>query len=730
MDTYRLEAEANPYARTEQMRRPEREDSAKSGVAQFLQIIWRRKGLVAAFLVAGLIIAVAVAMVRTPIYTATSTLEISRQEDRIVQVDGLQPEVSSIDQEFYQTQYSLLESEALMQRVSKQLDLVNDTAFLEAFGIEAESDLFGAQDDERARVESLERQVLEALDLNSSITPIRGSRIVNVNFSSPNPDLSARVANAWVEAFIASNFDRKLQSTTTATNFLQEQLGEFRQRLERSERDLVAYATANRIITLNSNVGDEESGQGGATIADANLASLNMAYARARAERIAAESRLRAGSSATQVNIQALNDLRSKRAELAAEYAKILNTFTPEYPRAQDLRTQIAEIDSAIAAEERRSRDMLQRAFSSARTEEERLEAAVDNLKEQNLAERRKGIQYNIYQREVDTNRELYDGLLQRFKEIGLAAGIGPNNIAVVDAARPPQEPTSPNLMNHLLVGLLLSLMGAAACVALIEQLDQTVRNPDEIQSLTEHPLLGTIPAIDDPSLDHWQDTKSIMFESYMSVQTALRLATDTGVPKSIMFTSTGPGEGKSMSCLSLARVLLASGRTVIVLDGDLRRPSIHQKLGIANKEGMSEYLASQANWQDLVHHTQLAGIDVITAGTIPPNPSELLSSDRLGDLLQVLGTHYDHVLIDSPPLLGLADAPLIAEKTAASLFVIQANRAKMDDIRKSIARLDRNARRIVGVLLTQYKPEGRLIGYENYAYEYGYGSNQSSAKT
>lgn len=702
---------------------PVEDARGKPVIARYWDIAWRRKTLILAILSVALIVTVLFTLIQTPIYTATATLEISRQEENIVQVDGLQPEVSSVDQEFYQTQYALLESEAIIARVAEKLNLAKDPAFIAAFAIETEGGLFTAKGDPQAEQAALDRQVREALDLNASISPMRGSRIVDVNFSSPDPVLSARIANAWVEAFIASNFDRKLQSTTFATNFLQEQLGEFRSRLEQSERDLVEYATRNRIITLDSGAGENEEGAGGGTIADANLASLNMAYARARAERIAAESRLRAGSAVVGSTNPTLSELRRERAELAAEYARLLSSFDPEYPAARAIQSQIRELDRAIGAEEGRSRETLQRSFASARAEEERLAAAVSDLEQRSLDQRRRGIQYNIYQREVDTNRELYDGLLQRFKEVGLAAGIGPNNIAIVDSARPPEDPSSPNLPNNLLFGLIIGLLGAAGSIALIEQLNQKIRSPGDIERVTYYPLLGAIPAIDGDSMEHWGDPKSVQYEAYMSVLTALRLTTDSGVPKSLMLTSTGPGEGKSMSCLSLARGLRSSGRTVIVVDADLRRPSIHTKLGLGNTSGLSEYLAGQSAWRDLVRETEVAGISVITAGAIPPNPTELLAGSRFDELIVELGETYDHVFIDSPPLLGLADAPLIAEKTTASVYIVEANNASSQDIRNAISRLSRNARRIVGVVLTKYEPEGGPLAYEAYTYEYGYGN-------
>lgn len=706
-------------------------EEPRSVVTRVWQIVWRRKIVVAIVVAIAALGAIALTLLATPIYSAKSTIEISRQEENIVQVDGVRPEATAIDQEFYQTQYALLESDALMDRVADKLRLGSDPAFIEAYNIDPDRgaawSVENAQVSKERRALELRRQIREALAEHKQIAPIRGSRIVEIFYSSPDPNLSAKIANAWVEAFIASSFDRKLQSTTFATTYLNEQLRELRTRLESSERDLVDYANQNRIITLNAGAGAEDSQPTQlTTIGDANLSALNQSYARVRAERIAAESRLRAGSSRESLSNQTITTLRSERAKLAADYSRLLSTFEPGYPEAKALKAQLDQLDASIRTEEGRIRDDLRRTYTSALSEEGRLSSAVKELEQENLEERRRGIQYNIYQREVDTNRELYEGLLQRFKEIGLAAGIGPNNILIVDRALPPEEPSSPNLFNNLLLGLLLGLLGSAAVIFVLEQFDQKIRSPQDVERATRYPVLGAIPITDEQAMAHWSDPKSAIFEAYMSVQTALRLATETGVPKSMMLTSTGPGEGKSMSCLSLARAMRASGKTVLVVDADLRRPSVHSKLGLANTEGLSEYLAGQSDWQSLLRETPVEGIAVMTAGTVPPNPTELLAGHRLSELVEEAGKHYDHVFIDSPPLLGLADAPLISEKTAASIYVIEANNVSVHDVRDALARLRRNAQHIVGVILTKYEPEGGLLGYSGYyAYEYAYAASE-----
>ena len=698
-------------------------------LARYLQIIWRRRLLIAAILGTFLILSIVATLVATKLFTATTTIEISRQDDNIVQVDGLQPEVSTVDQEFYQTQYSLLESEALADRAIDEMNLTQDANFLEMFNIEqGNAGMFADANSGQLTADentTLRRDIREALVDNISISPIRGSRIVNVSFTSPDSNLSARVANVWIQSYIKSNFDRKLQSTAFATDYLQTQLAELRDRLEKSERDLVEYANRNRIITINPGMASAGSDAQAGSISDANLAELNRSFAAAKAARIVAEGRMRQGAANENLTNLTLTELRKERAILAAKRAELLTTFEPEFPQVKALTSQIANIDRSLSQEESRVAGNLRESFQAALFNEARLDQAVNQLEEKNLDQRRRGIQYNIYQREVDTNRELYDGLLQRFKEIGLSAGIGPNNIAIVDAARPPEKPSSPSLFRNLLLGLVLGLAGSSLAIFVVEQFNKRIRSPEDVEQFTKYPVLGVIPQSSDEELEDWHDVKSGLSESYMSAQAALRLTTDHGVPKSLMFTSTGPGEGKSLSCLALARALTASGKKVVVIDADLRLPSIHKKASVSNVKGFTDYLAGQSDWRELTQDSEIGAMKIITSGAVPPNPAELLTGERLPMLIAALLEEFDHVLVDSPPVLGLADAPLLSEQVEGCIFVIQANGVNGQDAQAALARLSRNARRIVGILLTKYEPEGSLLSYSShYSYEYGYGKN------
>ena len=388
-----------------------------------------------------ILLGIILTLLMTPYYTSTATVEINREQDKVTNVEGVRATDGGAQAlEFYQTQYSLLESRSLAERVVRALNLAGNDKFFETFNVDVDS--IGRREGgsgPKSSVQRAERLKLATSLLTGyiSIDPIRGSSLVDVRFSSPDPDLSAQIANAWVEQFIASNLDRRFSSTEDARKFLEEQLSDLKQRLEDSERSLSSYADNKEIITLSTTQDVDGKTISQKTLASTNLEALNNALAEAIADRISAESA--AGQSRGDQNSlanTALNNIREERAKVQAEYAKLMVQFEPEYPAAQALASQIEALNKSIAAEEARSRTGTTARYQEALRREQQLRAQVNQLKGQFSGERRDSIQYNIFQREVDTNRQLYDGLLQRYKEIGVA-GVGTNNISIVDRARP-----------------------------------------------------------------------------------------------------------------------------------------------------------------------------------------------------------------------------------------------------------------------------------------------------
>lgn len=676
-------------------------------VERYWQELLRRKWLVAAIMLACLLLGLLATMAMTPVYTATARIEISRAQENVTNVQGVQAEEAGQSLEFYQTHYSLLETRSLAARVGRSLNLVQDGAFLSAYEIEPAEDVTDLQD-----------KVVDILLGDIAIDPIRGSSLVDIRFTSPDRALSAKIANAWAEQYIAATLDRRFAATADARDFLEGQLGDLRERLEKSESELVNYAADKRIIALSTSEASDGNTRTERTLAASDLEALSRELVDATAARIAAESALRAGGGATAdlLGNSAINGLRQERGMVAAEYARLLGQFEPGYPAARALKSQLDALDSAIAREEARASSTLRRAFREAAAREGDLRARVELLKGELIGQRRDSIQYAIYQREVDTNRELYDALLQRFKEIGVA-GVGSNTIAVVDQAQVPDSPSSPSLFLNLLAALVVGCGLSGALVFASELADQSVRDLGDVRRALGLPLLGSIPLAEEgPFEELIRDQKTETVEAYLSVKTSLSFLTDHGVPRSLMLTSTGPNEGKSVSALALAEILARSGSRVVLVDADMRNPSIRKLLSLEAQPGLSNYLAGQGDAAQFILPEISPNLDILGAGPQPPNAAELLGTARMHHLVQSLMQTYDHVLVDSPPVMGLADAPLLSAVVEGVVVTIEANRFKLRAIQNSVDRLHAANAHILGALVTK-------VDRRNASYGYGYGN-------
>lgn len=699
-------------------------------VRQYLRIALRWRYVILGAIAATILLGSIITLLMTPKYTAAATIEIARESSQVTGFQGVERETSLADQEFYQTQYGLLRSRALSERVATQLRLVDDPSFYELFGVVREDQAFRLINGRYPASGRADRQRVagEILAGRLSVAPARLSRLVDLRFTSPDASFSAKVANAWADNFIQINLERKIQATSYGRNLLQRQLAQQKERLDESQRQLVAYASEQRIINLPAQQSAEGSTTERSIVAD-DLATLNTALAQATAGRIAAEARYREsgapGISAEVLGNQAINMLRQKRAELQAEYQRLMTQFEPTYPAAISLKTQLDQLDRNIAAEERRASGSLQADYRSALEREKGLRARVERLKDSYLDLRRRSIQYNIYQQEVDTNRALYEGLLQRYKEIGVAGGVGVNNVSVVDQADIPQRPSSP----RLLVNLVLSLMAGAALGAglalLLERMDEAIADPAEVERRLGLPLLGSVPKVKgETPKQALLDRKSDLVDAYLAIQTNLAFATEHGAPRSFAVTSTRPAEGKSTTALALATMLARAQGKVILVDGDMRSPSVHHLGGVDHLRGLSNFLAGDDNIGPLTFEMADLGITAMSAGPIPPNAAELLTGNRLSMLIDRLLDTYDHVVIDSPPVMGLADAPLIASRVEGVVYAIESHGIRSTLVKTALGRLSATNARIFGGVLTKFEPRKAHYGY-GYEYGYGYGRDK-----
>lgn len=722
-----LEASGHPAMSEGSSLRPE-----LSIVAQYLRIIRRRKWLIIGALLSGIVLGALFNLISQREYTANSTVEIARDDARVVDVEGVRSEVTTADQEFYQTQYGLLRSRALAERVAKNMRLSRDQAFRDAFDLSGESSSEAGASVGSSRAQAAEElEVIRDILLKAvAIAPQRNSRLVDISVTTPDPALSARIADAWARGFIEANIARGFDDTRFARDYLEGELAQMRVRLEESERAAVGYASRNGIFTINTtnSSGERVASQ---SLTEQSLVAYNEELAKAVADRVAAEAAYsNRAQSGLALEPQSVGAMRQRRAELQAQYQNMLVQFEPGYAGARALAEQIAQLDRSIAAEERRlvgttDKDLGARYRAAVSREQgvrDRLKAATDRL----VKERQTGIQFAIYQREADNNRQLYDALLQRYKQIGVAAGVGRTNVSMIDRADVPKRPSSPKLPLNLLFGGLLGVLAGFAITIIREQIDVSINDPAEVERQIGLPLLGSIPDFGEDAEDGFlallRDPKSLLSDAMLSLRTRVAFTTTHGFPRTLGVTSSKPAEGKSTTAVSIANALASSGRKVLLIDFDMRSPSVSEFLGLPNDRGISNALAGEDDLRGLIVRPSEITYDVMVAGPNPPNAAELLASDRLRLIFDRLLESYDHIICDSPPVIGLADALLLATSVEATLFVVRAHSTRVNEVRGALERLRGVPCHLIGVTLTHYRSSNSGYGYD---YGYGYGAQR-----
>ncbi|WP_310467821.1 polysaccharide biosynthesis tyrosine autokinase [Sphingomonas sp.] len=700
------------------------EVEVESVIRHYWRMFYRQRWIVLAIVAACLALAVLASMLTQRQYTAKARIQVAREAAKVINIEGVEDEQGSgLNAEFYQTQYALLMSRSLSEAVVRSLGLADNYLYL------ANYDAGEVEEMKQLRRERRFALATEMVNDNTIVTPVRGSSIVDVGFEAPNPVMAATIANEISENFIETNLGRRFEATAYARQFLQNRLNAVRAKLEQSERRATEYARAQGLIRIASQT---ESGQMSSeqSLASADLAQLSSQLALARAVRERAEADYRANSggiaAGNSLTNDAVNQLRGQRAQLTAELRKLQSDFGPDYPRVKALQAQVTELNSQIAGEQgvvtsgvaRDLRDKFRQALAA----EQGIQSRVNGLKTAVLDQQQRSIQFNIIQRDVDTNRALYDALLQRFKEIGVAGGVGTNNVSIVDRALPPEQPSSPNLPLNLALGLIIGLVLGGGAAFVLEQLAESVILPAEFQRKLGIPLLGSTPATKGVVGEKLLESQSELSEAYFSVLTAVQFSTSKGAPRTISVTSSQAGEGKSTTAMALARGLASVGARVLMIDADMRNPSVHRQLGLPLGRGLSDLLTGHAGLHEMLHTTDVKGLSILLAGPVPPNPAELLAGDAMARAIKEAAEQFDHVVIDSPPVLGLADAPLIARATEGTIFVVESGRTRSSQARQAVERLLAVRAHVLGAVLTKLDSRRSGYGY-GYGYNYQYGN-------
>ena len=688
------------------------EPDAALDLRAYAQIFHKRLSTILIVLFIVFVVVAIATLKQKPVYRAQVVLDIQKENPDIPTIQELYA-LEAVSDTYLRTQYSVLASESLARRVIEELHLdtlpefnapkwwswprKKENASRKPLG----TGPFAADPDH----DELQR-VLERFHNHLAVDPVNHSRLVAITFDSRDPNLAARVANTLAADFIEQNLQARWTATQSAADWLSQQLSTVKVKLEKSENELQAYARRNGLVFIQSDKGASEN------VADQRLQQLQEELTRAQADRYSKEALYRlvqAGDFSSLPGVfdnRMLQDLTERLAELKREYAQLSATFNPDYPRVKEIQSQINEIESSLQEERNRAASHITNEYLAASNRERLVRQALAEQQTQINLIAKQSVQYNILKREVDTNKQVYEGLLQQLNAAGLSASLKASNIRIVDPAEPPAKPFKPSIpLNLALAGTLGLALGICAAF-LQEHLDDTVKGADDVERLLGLSALALIPAAQPLNGNHrgvnnlLGDTKvpptlgrnghgrrkgppwyridaegqqhAPLLEAFRSLRTSILLSRADRPPGSLLVTSTQPAEGKTTVASNLAIALAQIGHRVLLVDADLRSPSLHRLFAIRENFGLVSYLAGQKDWRAVVRSSGSPLLDLLLCGPVPPNAAELLSSRRMEALVASAKEEYEFVILDSAPLLALADTRLLAPKVSGVLLVVK----------------------------------------------------------
>jgi polysaccharide biosynthesis transport protein len=695
-----------------------------SPILHYLRVLRKRGWWVLATLAIVFSLSVIATLKTTPLYQATSKVAIFPENPNVLGFKDFQE--SSPDYEYdvaLETQAAILRSDALAMKVIEAMHLDRDARFTPVMRSSSVSDnairTSGMEPDP-----GITASLLGALRRGLSVQLIRSSRLIQVSYTHPDPRLSTEIVNTLVRTFIEENFRTKYESVTQTSEWLSKELADLQLRVQTSEEKLVRYQKDHSILGI-----DEKQ-----NIVTAKLDELNKELTVAQTDRIQKESNYRLalagepttfGKLPTEGMSSLLDKLREKEADLNTQYAQTTTQFGSGYPRVVELSNQLKQVRTEIASEKTRMQGRLRDEYLAAAERERLLTSAFDEQKKQANQLNESSIEYSVLKRDADSNRELYQGLLQRLKEAGVTAGLRSSNIRVVDVARVPRFPVTPNVPRNLALGLLLGLGAGIGLAFMLESLDRSVRDMEQVTAISTLPALGTIPlqlstngdlrkrlnAVsigaekpDSLALVTYARPKSEAAEAYRALRTSILLSAFGTPPKVILVTSPLPREGKTTISANSALVLAQRGSRVLLIDADLRRPGLEKMLGITTKGGLSTLISGVDKEEDVVvPFTKVPNLWVLPAGPIPPQPVELLGSNIMKEHIARWRDEFDHVIIDTPPCLSVTDAVVLSPEVDRVLLVARSGQTTKPALRRACDLLLQVDARVMGIVLNAF---------------------------
>jgi succinoglycan biosynthesis transport protein ExoP len=699
------------------------------------------------------------------------------------------------DPSYFNTQLQNLTSAGLLRRVVKTLDLEHNQAFLRPQAEQGRSTwqnlmrMLGVRTkvaDERKRSAddqqlpltgsvapaTAREDLVEAKKLDPFVRALQGglrvdpvkevrtssynkdTRLIEIKFTHGDPQVAAKIANAVADTFALSNLEKKTETTATAGDFLQKRVAELQAAIRSDEEQLVNYATSHQILSLDGSQN---------TVVE-RLGGLNRQLLEAENDRKAAEAAYRAAQAPGAADALASRDAKSieeteaKLRALKERRSQLLVNNTEEWPEVKEINQQIAAIESQVGETTSRGTSVLMKnletKYRQTLDRERAVRADFDRQRGETLTQNEAAINYRIIQQEIETNKQLLDGLLQRSKENDIVMAGTPNNIYVVDYAITPDSPIGPQRARGVVMALLLSLAGGVGLAIFLEYMNDSVRSTEDVDRWLRLPSMGVIPAVggftkrrlfpsralarrsahagESPELLINAESRSALAEAYRHLRTSVLLSTPGHAPKTLLVTSSVPSEGKTTTAVNTALSLAQTGASVLVIDADMRRPRLHSIFGIGNARGLSTILSndlSEAEVLSMIHQHEGTGLNVLPSGAIPPNPAELIGSEQMRKLIRTLEGTFTHVIIDSPPVGSFTDSVLASTLVDGVLLVVHSGRTSRSVARRTKQLLQDVGAKVFGVILNNVNLREHDYYYYRSYYSHAYYSADVEAE-
>jgi polysaccharide biosynthesis transport protein len=712
----------------------------------YLLILRKHQWLILSFLMVVVTIVTVATFRMKPVYSASAKIEIDRENTTMLPFQGADSYDLMVDLDNYiETQSRILTSETLALQTIRNLGLAGNPEFS------------GDGSSEAIATGSLENQKLPpeigAFLGSLTVKRIPNTRLMEVSFESTDPKMAARILNAHLLSYIDQNFKSGYDATAKASGLLQEELKELGEKVRLSEDARIQYERDNQIWAV-----DDKNDKSNVNVTTERFADLNKQLTEAQSESLKKQALYefaKTGDTDAVPQLRdnaTLQDMQKKRADLAIQYSDAVNQYGPNYPKVQRLQAQMSEVDEQMARERKGIIAQLESEYRQAKQQEELLSHALDQQKLEVNAMSEKMIQYNILKREAEANKSLYDGLQTKLKEAQISSGLRSSNIRIVDPAMIPSTPTRPAKARNIALAFLVGLVGGIGLALLREYLDNTVKTPDDVENLARLPSLAVVPSFGDGSAEAKRNIflraatnghekrvelvaqhlpKSQMSEAFRALRTALLLSQPDHPPQVILVTSALPREGKTTAAANLAVTLAQLGDKTVLVDADLRKPGVGRLLNLGNGKyaGLSSYLAGVSSLELVtVPHPAIPNLAAIPTGPLPPNPADLLSSNRLSDAITELRKNFKFIVIDSPPIMAATDAVILSVQTDGVLLVVRSGETPKEAFTRTRDLLTSVKCHLLGVVLNAVDSSAPdyYYSYRYYPYSYGYGPQES----